>query len=490
MGVCHSSKNNLNDDIRYKKNTDTIKSTNHLNEYKSPQSRTTGGTFQQAIRNYSEEYENDTPFDARFDSLTTITTTSSDSNTTLTTSILSADEYKQRGHKLSVIREYRQYLNDTVHEKKINPQWTKLQSVPHENHAIHTKTSNESNITIHEPLLINDNEILIMPSIIQNHEDLVQIPTYLYSYNIITGIYSKITEYPPEFPKGTHTTTIDRDNGIIYIFTENGYICSYNLNTNISEHDGDRSPLGPMSPSASLSPITSGWKWDIIHGVSIWNRHDLRNNTCSIMIHNKLHIISGKQHVVWNKNNKQLQLLHKLSTWNYAQMVYLKYHNKLMLVAGNDANNVDRGCATTLDTMSTYDLDTQKWMKLRNKLPFGIHKFGCVMTKDEQYVIMFGGNQLPYGCDYDGILIMNVNDYSVRQSKIRCPIEGSLYACLTVDYITVDLVIYGFVLREFRDFLSNDIIAIMKLYYCVENVHLFDRNGDGHWKMRIDRILG
>ena len=476
MGVCHSSQNDFNEDMKYKPNTDL----NNLNN----QSRTRGGTFQQAIQKYSDDYDNYNPYDNRFDSLATITTTSSDSNTTLATSILAADEIKQRGHKLSVIREYRQYLKENVNEKKINPQWTKLESVPNQN------------IVIHQPLLLNDNEILIIPSLIQNHEDLVQIPTYLYSYNIHTGIYSKLTEYPQEFPKGTHTATIDRDNGIIYVFTENGYICSYNMNLSAFEgdelNDDDRSPrtpLGPMSPSASLSPIASGWKWDIIHGASAWNRHDLSNHTYSIMIDNKLHIISGKQHLVWNKNNKQLTLLNRFKTWNYGQMVHLKSHSKFMLIAGNDPDNAERGCATTLDTLYTYDLDMRKWMKLRHKLPFGVHNFGCVMTVDEQYVIMFGGSMLPYGCDYDGILIMNLGDCSVRKSKIRCPKEGGLYACLTVDYMKMDLVIYGFLSGEFRDCLSNDIMEVVRLYYCLENVHLFDRNGIGHWKIGIDQIL-
>ena len=485
MGVCHSSENQFNEDIN-KCNTD-VKSPNHLNDYTEKQgSRTGGTTFQHVIGKYSEDYDN---YNYRYQSTSTHSSDSSQT-TTMKTSILSHDVYHHldRIRKLSVIREY-QHGNEK-HENKIGPQWTKLSSVPKpETNATSSKIQDHS---IYQPLMINDNEILIMPQMIKSHEDLIQIPTYLYSYNITTGRYSKFTEYPHDFPKGSHTTTVDRDKGIIYIFTEKGYVCSYNMN--LPENDA-YSPLSPspISPSTSSLSLTSScpWKWEIIHGVSAWSGHDLRNNASSAMIDNKLHIVSGKQHVVWNKNTKQLKCLDRFRIWNYAQMVYIPGQSKMLLVGSNDPDNAHAGlsgCVTTLDTLFSYSVGVNHWIKLRDTLPFGVHKFGWVLSEDERYLIMFGGRKLPDGCDYDGILIMDLWDFSVKISKVRCPIEGDLYACLCVDHAMMDKVIYGFG-GEYRHCLLDNAVEILGNYYVVENVHIFNRNGGGHWKMQIDDIL-
>ena len=327
--------------------------TNHLTDYEEkPTSRTRGRLSQNAIATYSEDYDN---YSYHHPSNSTHSPDPSQT-TTMKTVIPSHDEHyhSDRFRTLSVIREG----NDLRHENKIGPQWTRLLSVP--KLETNTKSSRDHDHAIHQPLMINDNEILIMAQMIKEHEDLMKIPTYLYAYNITTGTYSKFTEYPHDFPKGSHTTTVDRANGIIYIFTEKGYICSYNMNINLPGTDECSTTITPSGSSLSLTSYWQ-WKWEIIHGVSAWSSHNLRNNTCSVMIDDKLHIISGKQHVVWNKNTKQLELLDRFRIWNYAQMVYIPGQKKILLIGGNDPDNARSGYAVTLDTMFLYSVGVNRW---------------------------------------------------------------------------------------------------------------------------------
>ena len=442
MGVCHSSKNQFNE-----KGYNTIKDPDKCSDFKentqSSNPKTT--TF------------NDDGDDFSIGNISISTkSTISDSSQQSNSNALFRDEYKP---KLSAVQE-----TSDQHENKFNPHsWTQLLSVPEQ-------------ITIHQPLILNKNEILILPDTIKSDVDLVKIPTYLYSYNVTKNKYEKFSQYPHEFPNGTHITTYDPKKQKLYVFTEKGYISCYDMNR-------------------------KNWNWDIIHGVTIYDSHNLRNG-CSCLIDNKLNIISGQQHLEWNKNNKQLKLLESFEVWNYGSLVYKEQEGTLLLIGGNDPSNVLRGNATTLDTLYSYSLQNNHWVKLKRKLPFGVHNFGCVMTRDERYVVIFGGTQLPEGCVYDGILVMDLRTFKVRKSKIKCPMEGDVYACLMIDELRMDLILNGMIRKCFGDnlkddgkrmndecFVTKDVIDVMKMYYCIENVHLFDRKGVGHWRMQIDHIL-
>eukprot|EP01084_Bolivina_argentea_P246853 413034_1 len=339
-----------------------------------------------------------------------------------------------------------------------NDRWTKLFSVP-------------ESINMSKPLPINENEILIMPCKIKNDMDFDEIPTYLHLYNITNNTYTKLTKYPHDFPKGIITTTIDKNTGTIYIFTRKGYIVSYNIKQN-------------------------KWKWEIIYGAGKYDRFAFKEDTAAVIHGNILHIITNKQHIIWNKCTKELKLLHMYDFGNYASMICRNKDDTMFLIGANDTAHHDETDEDSLDTIYSYSFVCNQWVKLKNKLPFSVNAFGCMQTMDQRYILMFGGEKTLFNSAYNGILIVDTNDFSVRKSDRTCPVKGAVYACGVVDYKAIDLVVDGLVKQYWRsdvfadgNVLLNDVVALLKMFYCVEYVHLFDRERGYHWKIQVDSIL-
>eukprot|EP01084_Bolivina_argentea_P171372 296908_1 len=151
--------------------------------------------------------------------------------------------------------------NQSSSENSFSDRWTKLKSVT----AINPDPTNLS-----QPIPLNSHEILIISQSIKYDIDLKATPTYLYTYNTSTGAYSTLTKYPTDFPRGAQTTAFDRQNGVIYIFTQKGYIVHYNI-------------------------ASKQWKWDIIHGISEYHSQSFGENTCSVMMGPALCVITQKQ---------------------------------------------------------------------------------------------------------------------------------------------------------------------------------------------------
>ena len=126
---------------------------------------------------------------------------------------------------------------------------------------------------------------------------------------------------------------------------------------------------------------------------------------------------------------------------------------------------------------------------------FGEH-FGYVLTPDERYIIAFGGSQNSEY--YDDIYIWDLKMMIFKRSEQKCPEINEYRACIMVDKMVDDVVVYGY-MRRYIDsdmrHLPQDIIAIM-LQWCQDSfVHLIAGfsaiNGDfnKHWKIQLSKLL-
>ena len=87
----------------------------------------------------------------------------------------------------------------------------------------------------------------------------------------------------------------------------------------------------------------------------------------------------------------------------------------------------------SLNTIRSYDIKTKNNKVIDLRIPEEMDSFGCVVTNDEKYIIIFGGVD-----DRDtpkaGIYIFDMEQMSVRMSKFHCPKHSKYHAILMGDH--------------------------------------------------------
>ena len=116
-----------------------------------------------------------------------------------------------------------------------------------------------------------------------------------------------------------------------------------------------------------------------------------------------------------------------------------------------------------------YTISDNKWETLPDKLPFGLCKFGYIMTPDESMIVIFGGIDIGRG-ERDSIIIWNIKNMNFRISRVKCPQRSKCTAVLSHHNFDKfrDLKVYGYLrdcwkldgLKEFV-FLSKDLVKMI-----------------------------
>ena len=150
--------------------------------------------------------------------------------------------------------------------------------------------------------------------------------------------------------------------------------------------------------------------------------------------------------------------------------------------------------------MHRFSLLDKKWEKLKHiTLPPNMRQFGVVSTRDERYIILFGG------CDLDNIYIYDTRNNILRKSDIKCPMRGDIRATISDDLDEDKLVTSGFINRCYKgkDFMNVQLlpfylIELISKWYQNQNVYLLKQCADAgtlsdfeslHFTINIDHIL-
>ena len=101
--------------------------------------------------------------------------------------------------------------------------------------------------------------------------------------------------------------------------------------------------------------------------------------------------------------------------------------------------------------------------------------FGVILSKDDRYLVIFGGKGRKGAID--SIYVSAINEkknMKWRESKIKCPYLGEVYTVKIDDEQYGELLLYGYI-RQYLGikYPRNDIMGILKNWYCQEWVHLF-----------------
>ena len=180
------------------------------------------------------------------------------------------------------------------------------------------------------------------------------------------------------------------------------------------------------------------------------------------------HLIGGKNggHYRWNAEQKQfMDIKSNFNTFfeksnSECSVFYVSSQNILLLFAG-----YHYGPAQSLDIMMKYDITDNKWEELKNvKFPHKSYGFGSCMTRDEKYIIVFGGSTGSEGGEEEDIYYLDLSTMQWTKSVITCPVHNDYQAVITP---------------------TDDVHIFSKYTMWDDDKQIFP----GHWKMRIKDII-
>lgn len=203
------------------------------------------------------------------------------------------------------------------------------------------------------------------------------------------------------------------------------------------------------------------------------------------------------QHIVFYKSNLTLKSVpgridgHIESRHND---ILVKSRNSL-IIFGCDRNGNDRVIEYSL---TTNQYRCCQWMKPSTLNVIG----GVVISEDERYVIFFGGerrweraNMMVSLKTVRTIIICDLKTGIIRESALRCPLNGYFRGIMMNDPQRDELMTFGFVNRMFRmkalqnvQPLPRYLVQMIGHFVASESIHLASKNG-GHWKVELDDIL-
>eukprot|EP01084_Bolivina_argentea_P228742 386252_1 len=128
------------------------------------------------------------------------------------------------------------------------------------------------------------------------------------------------------------------------------------------------------------------------------------HNCSSLMINNKYHVIGGiknKKHLIWNNKQNKFDEIHHFkhlkSGLQRPGFVYIKSKQICLLFGGYDNSIEWWRSNNTCQDIWIFSLRLNEWTKSETQLPIHGHDFGYCLTKNEKFIILFGGSYL-----YDG----------------------------------------------------------------------------------------
>lgn len=202
---------------------------------------------------------------------------------------------------------------------------------------------------------------------------------------------------------------------------------------------------------------------------------DLKNNTTKIaenitnigycaralVIDQQLHVIGGewnnKCHLIWSTAENKYDIMHTFDVAKItsAGMVYIRSKNIILLLGGN----VNTGYQEDYDSdeIYSYDMELKKWKELSVKLPMGLSYFGCTLSRNETYVIIFGGTS-EYSLR-DDIFILEIETMQFKDCKIKCPKRCTYHAIAMGGTDKAVIITSGYIRNvwSMKDFNDRDI---------------------------------
>jgi len=307
------------------------------------------------------------------------------------------------------------------------------------------------------PIAINEKELIVAPY----HSHYWQTKG-LYKYHTDVHTWSESIAYAPKMRTSFHTTAYDAKNNLLYIYNKEALLIIINLTTQKM----------------------------VAHPV----RH-MGKYAASIVIDGELHIIGGwksNKHLIWDNTQCEFK-----EVFHFKEAGLGYYLHKLCYMQSRQLLFAMGGYTTTSRASRASDhiyvcevAKNYRWHLLPVLMPRRMYSFGCVLTPNEKYIVLFGGNSTNHIHIFD-----LCRQEMVRLERLQCPNAGSYAACVLGNDQKTAVLVAGYVKRcwksrEFEDVSQPpvDIILLLRRYCSTEIVHLFQTTKKQHWRMPLREI--
>eukprot|EP01084_Bolivina_argentea_P015581 29200_1 len=331
-------------------------------------------------------------------------------------------------------------------ERNRYPKWNKSLSFPIRS-------------TLSQPFMVNNDEFVVVASKADYYCGVSG--DGIYKFNTQKNEWTKIFDYDKNFQCDIYSATYDNKEKLLYICDTSSRMLSFDLKT-----------------KKTLIRYTGG-----------------NESFELIFAENALHqICHTGNHYIYN-TTKQLQ---KITTFNslknlgFYGVIYVKRNKSILLFGG--WNILGWNMCNTFNTIYQFSFIDSKWEELNIKIPIKLFAFGLVATKNEQYIIIFGG--ATDASFSDDIFIYNVRKNIFTKSKMKCPKKGSYHAITINNSKHDEIATFGFVNGCYKaanfvgvQILPHYLIKIIGCYFCHEEIHLLRRDSGEHWEINVDHIL-
>ena len=277
----------------------------------------------------------------------------------------------------------------------------------------------------------------------------------IFKYNVTLNEWELIFKYPSDFQSEDHQICYDKDHDTIYLYGNEQQMVIINLTTSKIDIHETTQFVGEF-------PVL-------------------------LMIDNECHMFLGgdsKDHYKWNSALKQLEKIyefsHLIKGLSEHGIVHIQSENKLLLFGG-----YDDGTQQCTDQIWAYYIQENKAIKLNNiKLPAEMSNFGWILSDDERYVIIFGGETANMDTSKN-ILILDINEWCMYQSQVELDNNYSILKAISMKNEQSGILVDGYIRQISMKCDLNvpmELCALFHSYYDSETIYIIDS------KLRLYRI--
>ena len=213
-----------------------------------------------------------------------------------------------------------------------------------------------------------------------------------------------------------------------------------------------------------------------------------------LMIGGECHIILGRDsvhHYKWNATTQKLEAIFTFTHLGYGLfqhgISHIKSQHRLLLLGGYD------DVTDYSDEIWEYHVDhndeDRKWEKLKDvKLPTAMCNFGCILSKNEDYLITFGGeDDNPF--ELKNIFILDLYEMKFYSSKIKMREQGRVYP-ISMNNENSIIFLSGFIRNISKEYDINIPTELIQLFHAyLESDTIYLCIGRSLYKAELNDIL-
>lgn len=212
-----------------------------------------------------------------------------------------------------------------------------------------------------------------------------------------------------------------------------------------------------------------------------------------ICIDDTIHLLKDYSHYILDKQSKSFEFKGKIGRGMTGDNVLHLKKRKSILLFGSSHNH-----SKTYE----YTSSVESWQKCENVVGnvdrLNLYKPGIVSTKDERYIIIFGGG---YGIGEGWTRDITIYDFKQKtfiKSTLKCPEEGHYYGIIMENENKTSLLTAGFINDCYKSFddghgkpqeLPYYLVKFIEKWVINDTVYLFNRYHHNYWKIKVDKIL-